>query len=75
MSLSDIDNDYHHSHNSPIGIDDMEYNATVIVLTLVAAVALISFIGIFIGLILITRRLKTMKAIKGHIYKKPTARP
>ena len=62
-------------HTSPLGIDDEEFNITVIVLTMIAAVALVSFIGVLIGVILITRRLKTVKAIKGQTYKKSTTRP
>ena len=59
---------------SLLGIDEAEYNATIVVLTLIAAIALVSFIGVFIGVILITRRLKTIKAIRGQNHKR-SARP
>lgn len=65
-----------HSSASALGINESEFNATVIVLTTIAAVGLVSFIGVFVGLILLTRRLKTIKAIKGQSYKRSaTVRP
>ena len=56
----------------PLGIGEGEFKATVIVLTVIAAISLVSFISVFIGVILITRRLKTIKAIKGQSYKRPS---
>ncbi len=39
-----------------MGIDGEEFNITVIVLTMIAAVALVSFIGVFIGVVILIAR-------------------
>lgn len=53
---------------------EMHLTATIIVLTLLAAISLVSFIGVVIILIVINRRLKTVKAIRG-IPTKPARKP
>ena len=53
----------------PVSDESFEFEthltATVIVMTLLAAVTLVSFIGVVIILVIINRRLKTAKTIRG----------